>query len=181
MFVMVFTLYRRIRELDGWLLLCNMHHTYEDNFRITKLSTLIAFHRQDPAAVSKVAIRHALPGALRVPSEVMEKPAWWLIQHAKIAAVSPSLDATKEHNDHCEWLKVLHERLKNSRLPGLSGDWILPDPEYSLTLTFDDGSRRKIAVGLTPPNVITNACRVLIHGQERVVLSPGLPEYEGGF
>ncbi len=76
-----------------------------------------------------------------------------------------------------QWLGVLQARLRGSRLHGFWDDTFLYVPEYKLTLTFDEGSRRAILFGAAPPNVI-HACRVQIDGDERVVMSPGLPEYD---
>lgn len=105
-----------------------------------------------------------------------EKSTWWLIQNAAIIAVSPSLDASKEQDDDPQWLAVLQQRLRGSRLKGTWDDTFLPPPCYGLTLQFDDGIHRSIAVGYVPGKVV-NACRVSIDGTERVVMSPGLPEY----
>ncbi|MFO0979654.1 MAG: hypothetical protein U0996_24860 [Planctomycetaceae bacterium] len=110
-------------------------------------------------------------------SEKNRKSTWWLIQYAKIVAVSPSLNASKDHDDDPQWLGVLQARLRGSRLHGFWDDTFLYVPEYKLTLTFDEGSQRAILFGAAPPNVI-HACRVQIDGDERVVMSPGLPEYD---
>ncbi len=108
---------------------------------------------------------------------VPEKSTWWLIQNAAIIAVSPSLDALKEQDDDPQWLAMLQERLRSSRPKGLGDNTFLFQPLYKLALQFDDGSHRTIAFGAAPVNVI-HACRVSIDGTERVVLSPGLPEYD---
>jgi hypothetical protein len=55
-------------------------------------------------------------------------------------------------------------------------DTFLPVPKYNLTLTFDDGSQRAVLFGAAPVKI--HACRVLMDGRDRVVMSPGLPEYD---
>ncbi len=105
-----------------------------------------------------------------------EKTAWWLIQNARLVAVSPSLDESRELDDAPQWLTVLQERLRTTRPKGIWDDSLLYAPKYNLTLTFDEGSQRTIAFGASPPKLIC-ACRVLIDDQERVVMGPGLPEY----
>jgi len=105
-----------------------------------------------------------------------EKSTWWLIQNASIIAVSPSLDASKEQDNDAQWLAILRERLRGSRPKGRWDDTFLRPPRYNLSLQFDDGSHRTIAFGDVPGKVV-NACRVSIDGTERVVMSPGLPEY----
>jgi hypothetical protein len=106
-----------------------------------------------------------------------EKGTWWLIQNAAIIAVSPSRDASKEQDDDPRSLAVLQERLKSSRSKMLGDDTLLSPPRWNLTIQFDDGSHRTIAFGYHPPKLIS-ACRISIDGTERVVMSPGLPEYD---
>lgn len=105
-----------------------------------------------------------------------DKSTWWLIQNAAILAVSPALDASSEQDENLQWLAVLQQRLRGARLKGLLDDTFLLPPRYILTLQFDDGSHRSIAFGYVPGKIV-NACRVSIDGTERVVMSPGLPEY----
>ncbi|MEY4185096.1 MAG: hypothetical protein RIT02_130 [Planctomycetota bacterium] len=104
------------------------------------------------------------------------KNTWWLIQNETLVSVSPSLDASKEHDVDPQWLAELQKRLQTSRNPTpLLDNNFLPPPEYELTLTFSDGSHGTIVFGQKPPKIYAN--RVLIDGKERVVMSPGLTEY----
>lgn len=113
---------------------------------------------------------------LPVPNKVRQS-TWSLIQYAKLVAVSPSLDASKDYDDDPQWLEVLQARLKDSRQhDGYMDDTFLPVPKYNLTLTFGDGSQRAVLFGAAPGKI--HACRVLMDGRERVVMSPGLPEHD---
>lgn len=138
----------------------------------TQPGLCIAYEQWKLQPRSVIRPRRAIP-----VSEKSQKSTWWLIQYAKIVAVSPSLNASKDHDHDPQWLGVLQARLRASRLHGFWDNTFLYAPEYKLTLTFDEGSQRTILFGAAPPNVI-RACRVLIDGQERVVMSPGLPEYD---
>ena len=106
-----------------------------------------------------------------------EKSTWWLIQNAAITAISPSRDASQETDNEPGWLSAFQKRLKSSRSKMLGDDTLLSPPRWHLTIQFDDGSHRTIAFGYHPPKLIS-ACRISIDGTERVVMSPGLPEYD---
>jgi hypothetical protein len=109
-------------------------------------------------------------------SKQSSQSTWSLIQYAKLVAVSPSLDAAKDHDDDPQWLGEVQSRLKASTHIGLMDDTFLPAPAYKLTLTFDEGSQRVVLFGNAPIKI--HACRILIDGNERCVASPGLPEYD---